>query len=132
MGLSVKDVYSQWGKKFVQCRHFADKGIIQLCTSALFGANTWDFSKFMICLHGQGVESVRTFCRQGEGSIFAFCADVFYRWPLSAHVQFSMHGSQFWCFYPTMCGAKLKHIVIEKNFIAIGSNTLTVEHFLAI
>jgi len=49
-------------------------------TSALFGAKTFDFSKFMVCPHGQGgeggrkrgVEPVQTFCGQGGrgGSIF--------------------------------------------------------------
>jgi len=37
-------------------------------TSALFDAKTFDFSKFMVCPHGQGgrgVEPVRTFFGQG-------------------------------------------------------------------
>jgi len=42
--------------------------------SALFGAKTSDFSKFMVYPHGQeerGVEPVRTFCGQvGGGLIF--------------------------------------------------------------
>jgi len=36
-------------------------------TSTLFGAKTSDFSKFMVCPHGQGrVEPLRTFCDKGE------------------------------------------------------------------
>jgi len=62
-------------------------------TSALFGAKTSDFSKFMVCLHGQGgdgVDQVLTFCGQGGGVNFLqFCADVFYGRPLS-----HQHGLQ--------------------------------------
>jgi len=40
-------------------------------TSALLGAKTSDFSKFMVCPHGQGgIETVRTFCGQGGGDQF--------------------------------------------------------------
>jgi len=42
-------------------------------TSVLFGAKTLDFSKFMVCPHGQevrGIEPVRTFCGQGGGGQF--------------------------------------------------------------
>jgi len=37
-------------------RNFADKGeeVLQMRTSALFGAKTPDFSKLMVCPHGQG------------------------------------------------------------------------------
>jgi len=43
--------------------------------SALFGAKNFGFiSKFMVCLHQQGgerrVEPLRTFFRQGRGSMF--------------------------------------------------------------
>jgi len=60
-GPSIKDVRSQgeWG--FVQCGHFADKrgvGVLQLRTSALFGAKNSDFSKSMVCPHGQGGRGV--------------------------------------------------------------------------
>jgi len=42
-------------------------------TSALFGAKNFIFSKFMLCLSGQGggVEPVRTICEQGKGHFFA-------------------------------------------------------------
>jgi len=40
--------------------------------SALFCAKKQDFSKFMVCSHGQGgVESVRTFFGQGGGVNFS-------------------------------------------------------------
>jgi len=48
-------------------------GVLKMQTSALFGAKTSDFSKFMVCPHGQGGgdEPVRTFFGQGErGSQF--------------------------------------------------------------
>jgi len=43
----------------VQCGHFTDKGegVLQMRTSALFGAKTPQFSKFMVCLHGQGASA---------------------------------------------------------------------------
>jgi len=46
-------------------------------TSALFGAKTPDFSKFMMCPHGQGergLEPVRKFSDKGRGQFFKiFC-----------------------------------------------------------
>jgi len=60
-------------------------------TFALFGAKNFDFSKFLVCPHGQGkdgVEPVRTFFRQGEGVNFSrFCADVFYGRPLKFKIS---------------------------------------------
>jgi len=60
---------------FVQCRHFTDmeRGGSSDADGRTFWCNkTPDFSKFMVCPHGQGeVESVRTFFGQeGKGSIF--------------------------------------------------------------
>jgi len=52
---------------------FRTKGGLQKRTSALFGAKTSDFSKFMMCPHGQGgegFEPMRTFFGEGGGSIF--------------------------------------------------------------
>jgi len=54
-------------------------------TSVVFGAKNSDFSKYMVCLHGQEggeVEPVRTFYGQGGGVNFSrFCADVYYGRP---------------------------------------------------
>jgi len=63
--LSIKDIRSQ-GEEVLSS---ADKieGGLQMRTFALFGAS--DFSKFMVCPHGQGrrgVEPVRTFYGQEE------------------------------------------------------------------
>jgi len=51
---------------FVQCGHFSDKGALQMWTSELFGAKILEFSKFMVCPHGQvgGVEPVWIFFGQ--------------------------------------------------------------------
>jgi len=52
--------------------------------SALFGAKNSDFSKFMVCPHGQGgkgIEPVRTFSGQTEGeggSIFRDFVQTFF------------------------------------------------------
>jgi len=51
----------------------ADKGGFQSRPSALVVKKTSDFSKFMLCPHGQGrggVEPVRTFFVQGKGGKF--------------------------------------------------------------
>jgi len=49
----MKEVRS---RGFVQCEHFADKGVLQMRTSALFVHKPSDLSKFMVCPHGQGRE----------------------------------------------------------------------------
>jgi len=67
-GLSIKNVRSQEG-----CLFSADKGkgVLQVRTSALFGAKSFEFFKIMVCPHGQdggrGVKPLRT---RGRGSIF--------------------------------------------------------------
>jgi len=40
--------------RVVQCGHFSDKGkgVLQMRTSAFFGAKIPDFCKFMVCPHG--------------------------------------------------------------------------------
>jgi len=46
-------------REVVQCGHFSDKGregVLQMRTSALFDAKSFDFSKFMVYPHGQGRE----------------------------------------------------------------------------
>jgi len=56
-GPSIKDVHSQGGRGFVQCRPFADKrrGVFFRCGSPHFLVQqTPDFSKFMVCPHGLG------------------------------------------------------------------------------
>jgi len=56
---TVHKRHSQSGKRsIVQCKPFSDKGegeVLQMRTSALLGAKNPDFSKFMVCPHGQGV-----------------------------------------------------------------------------
>jgi len=52
--------------RIIQCGHFSDKmgKVLQMRASALFGAKTSDFLKFMVCPHGQeeeGVEPMQTF-----------------------------------------------------------------------
>jgi len=53
-------------------------------TSSLFGAKIPDFSKFMVCPHGQGelsrAEILRT--RRRKSILSRFCADVLYGCPL--------------------------------------------------
>jgi len=44
-GLSIKDVRSQGEEGFGQCRHFVDKGVLQMQTPALFGAKNIEFFK---------------------------------------------------------------------------------------
>jgi len=74
---------------FVQCGHFADKGVLQMRTSKLFGEKISDFSKFIVRSHGQrGMgEPVRIFChfadKEGGVNFSRFCADVFYGWLLT-------------------------------------------------
>jgi len=66
----------------VQCGHFADKGgrVLQMRTSALFGAKTSDFLKFMVRPHGpEGLNQCGHFSDKGEEG--QFCADVFYGRP---------------------------------------------------
>jgi len=70
----------------VQCGHIADKVGSSDAKSAFWLHKSSDFSKFMVCPHGQGgreVEPMRTFCGQrGRGIIFSrFCADIFYGGP---------------------------------------------------
>jgi len=63
----------------------ADNESLQMRTSALFGAKTPDFSKFMASPYGQrrGVEPLQTFFGQGGGGHFLrFCADVFFGRPI--------------------------------------------------
>jgi len=58
-------------KGFVQCRHFMDKGILQMWMSIVytFCCKKHGFLKFMVCPHGQGCVKPVSFCRQGE-SVF--------------------------------------------------------------
>jgi len=65
-------------------------GILQMRTSAIFGAKLRIFGIYMVCPHGQGgrggrVEPMRKFCEQGgrKGLFLRFCADVLYGRPLS-------------------------------------------------
>jgi len=84
--VSIKDVRSQEGGEVEV--YSADilwtrRGFtLQMRTSAFFGAKTLDFSKFIVCPHGQeGSELGRS---RGKGSIFRdFFANVFYGQSLS-------------------------------------------------
>jgi len=62
------------GKRgFVQCGHFADKEDSSDADVHTFGAKTLNFSKFIVCPHGQsgmGVSQCRHFTDKGEGLIF--------------------------------------------------------------
>jgi len=49
---AVHKIRPQSGR-FVQCKYFADKGVLQMRTSAFFVAKIIGFSKFMVCPHGQ-------------------------------------------------------------------------------
>jgi len=67
-GPSIKDFRSQ-GVCLVQ--KFCGQGTRQMRTSHFLVQKTSDFSKFMLCPHGQGFEPVRTFFgKRGRGSIF--------------------------------------------------------------
>jgi len=49
-------------------------------TSTIFGAKTSEFSKFMVCPHGQGGESGLSQCRNfanKEVNFSRYCTDVF-------------------------------------------------------
>jgi len=83
---------SQSGEKgvVVQCRHFADKeeGVLQMRTSALFGAKNLDFSKFLLCSHeqeGRGLSQCGYFAdKEGGGQFFAIlCGRLFWTAPYS-------------------------------------------------
>jgi len=62
------------------------EGVLQMWTSALFGTKTPDFSKFMVCPHGQereGWSNADILRTRGKGINFSqFCTNVFYRRPL--------------------------------------------------
>jgi len=79
-GPSIKDVCSQ-GEGLVQCRHFVSKGF--RCGRPHFLVQkTSDFSKFMLCPHGQGRDSASADVadNRGGGQFFLrFCTNVFHR-----------------------------------------------------
>jgi len=72
---SIKDVHSQGRRGFAQCKHFADGGGgLQMRTSALFGAETSDFSKLKMCPQGQRrwwLSQCVYFATRGRGQFFA-------------------------------------------------------------
>jgi len=75
VGPSIKDVRSQevWGglPSTDILRTSEEGGFFRCGRPALFGVKNKNFSKFMVCPHGQGgVEPVRTFFGQGEGDQF--------------------------------------------------------------
>jgi len=55
------------------------EGILHVRMSALFGAKTSDFSKFMVCPNGQGgrrLSQYKHFVDKGGVNFSRFCADV--------------------------------------------------------
>jgi len=77
-GLSSVDIFRTRGRGLFQMR----SGFLQM------RLQNPDFSKFMVCPHGQGggrggwasTDILRT--RRREGHFSRFCADVLYGWPL--------------------------------------------------
>jgi len=66
--------------------------------SALFGAKTLDFSKFMVCPHGQrGLSQYRHLADKGV-NFSQFCADVLYERPLSwkLHSSYKILSFTLW------------------------------------
>jgi len=65
------------------------RGVFQMRTSTLFGANASDFLKFMVCPHGQGGRgwASHTFCGQGSrGNFFAIlCEHLLWTVPYYDH-----------------------------------------------
>jgi len=65
-------------EEFVQCEHFSDKGegVFRRYGRPPFK----DFSKFMVCPHGQGCVSYASadILRIGGDNFSLFCADVCY------------------------------------------------------
>jgi len=80
-GLSIKDVRSQ--ERFVQYGILRTGGFFRCGRPHFLVKNTSDFSKFMVCPHGQrrrGVEQCGHFANKG-GRFSRFCADVIYGRP---------------------------------------------------
>jgi len=96
---SIKDVRSQG---FVQCGHFADKGggkVLQMRTSARFGTKTSDFSKFMVCPHGQGgLSQCGHFSdKRGGGQFFEIlCVRLLWTAPYSVYKKNAYAASRSW------------------------------------
>jgi len=66
LGPSIKDVRSQ--REFVQCRHFVDKGVLQMQMSALFGTKNCRF----IEIYGVSAQT------RGGVNFSQFCMDILY------------------------------------------------------
>jgi len=70
----------------VQCGLFRTRGVLQMWTSALFGAKIIWFSKFMVYPHrqGKGLSQSDILRTRGKGVSFSrFCADIFFGRPLT-------------------------------------------------
>jgi len=96
LGTLHKRLPKSWG--FVQCGHFSDKGVSSDAdVRTIWCKKTLDFSKFMVCPHGQGgrgVKPVRTFFGQGERGVnfSRFWKDVFYGRPLMlSHLKYRIY-----------------------------------------
>jgi len=83
-GPSIKDVRSQGGRGFCPVRILRTRGewgFFRRGRLHFLEQKTLDFSKFLVCPHGQGGFSQ---CGQGKrgGNFSRFCANVFYGRPL--------------------------------------------------
>jgi len=66
------------------CGYLRTRGVVQMRSSTLFGAKNFEFSKFIVCPHGQrgrGRASADIF-RTREVNFSRFCVNVFYGHPL--------------------------------------------------
>jgi len=88
LGPSIKDVCSQGGRGFVQCGHFADKeegGSSDVDVRTFWCKNLEFFEIYGVSARTRGCWASADILRtRGRGVNFSrFCADVFYRRPLS-------------------------------------------------
>jgi len=77
--VSIKDIRNQGGGgRLFSADILRTREILQMRTSILFGAKTSDFSKFMVCPHGQGMRGLNQCGLRERGINFSrFCADSF-------------------------------------------------------
>jgi len=82
--LSIKDVLNQEGGGVDPVRTFYSQERLFRCGRPhILVQNTSDFSKFMVCPHGQRrLNQCGHFATRVGVDFSRFCADIFYRWPL--------------------------------------------------
>jgi len=104
LGLSIKNVRSQ-GEGVSSADIFRTRGVLQIRTSALFGAKTLDFLN--LCLHGQGgrrLSQCGHFSVKGEGSIFRdFMRASFNGRPLTTILCLITMGRRVEKYYLILC-----------------------------